>query len=1287
LKEKILPQDLKKNQSRLRQKRIFVGIIAAGMIAVIAFHFWFKSHSETMIERIVFAQSKGKIKLSVEDFKFNWFSNKMELHNAVFYTTDSSAPTITQLTTKKIEIKARGFLPLLFNTRILIDSIHIYSPKVEITKIGKSLKKIVEKQDSADVSDNFSVAKELGKISNSINDAIEVLQINRFVLDDGIFSLIDKTKKNITPFVVDKISIKLDSLQMGKTTQQKSQHKIFFTNDIAIRTFNQNIAFPSGKHFLSFKNFTVSLRDRRVTFDSCTIRGIKGDSSKSAFKIFFDQLQMTNINFDTLYTAEVIQADSVFCANPRISFDFDGDQPTAKGRKKIQNIDELVQQLLGDVMLNDVIVKNADINISTIRRGKTSRFESAKNNFELQGLTVRQNHERPVHIRRLFMNLQNYETVLQNGRYAIAFDSIRFENDTLTLSEFHFREYENKNILKNLTMPKFELHGLSWESLLYENTFDASGARFYNPSIEVWSAVDKNRKSKSIFETLSDLGQILNLAELEMFNGKITLHLEKNAMLRFSNTDLSLYADELTASKKIKNIQHSVKYLNVDTTTFSKGSFTISLKNLSLAKDKNEASASALMLTDEGMKATTGNVTIQSIILDSLDQMISINGLSWKNGNLSIYNKPKRNTQATQNENSVVFHNVFGENTFFKWEQNDKKIAAFLDTIAVNEIYKPAHENVQINGVQLFGKTGMMQSPNLQLNIGNFAVMNDSSAMQNITFNKINDRDSIHIKIPFLTATSNIANILSDNFFIKNMVVIEPIITAHWNNKINTQEEKKQPKISFASVWLQRPKIEFSFTGNNNISSRISWDGMKNNDFVHFINFTSTYEIPVNIEQADLFLTNIEYVNKKEKRISTNDNKLHLRFENLLLQKNDATGFEWKTNANILSLNHLHFDNLSKKPATLELDKGDIKNISLHSEHVKSVADVLNNSPDFQITGMNGTLTSANNKFQWQNFSFEKNLFNVDSFSVTPLQSIEDYKIKKAFNEDYFMMKSGSVRGFSFDVAKYFESGIFSIGMMQMNNIYLLSLKDKTQENISQKEKPLFTAFIKNIPVKLNIDSFLLNNMNVDYIEIDPKADTAILIPVSNMKLSAKNIKNFNLNKDDTLRITASGDVLSRLRTMLEIQSPYEDSSSAFFVKLRTGTMYLTAFNKVLLPLEGIEIVSGHLDSLNLEAFGNNDFSTGTMRMFYRGLKIKLMGKKDFQTQRFGNKIVSWLANIFFIRTDNKRKNAPVFFERMKDKSAINFLIKTTLSGIKSSVGSPDVRATQKKYFKNQRKK
>ena len=112
---------------------------------LIGFHFWFVSHAKGLLQNLVASKSGGTIKMEAGEFKFNWFSRKMQLVDAVFYTTDSTATTSYRFAVKKIKFKVRTVLPMIFEKRILINLIHLEDPDIVVTKINPAIKDSLKK--------------------------------------------------------------------------------------------------------------------------------------------------------------------------------------------------------------------------------------------------------------------------------------------------------------------------------------------------------------------------------------------------------------------------------------------------------------------------------------------------------------------------------------------------------------------------------------------------------------------------------------------------------------------------------------------------------------------------------------------------------------------------------------------------------------------------------------------------------------------------------------------------------------------------------------------------------------------------------------------------------------------------------------------------------------------------------------------------------------------------------------------------------------------------------------
>ena len=180
----------------------------------------------------------------------------------------------------------------------------------------------------------------MGKVYNSIQDALKVLQVNHFQIDDGNFSLINKVQPGQLPLHISNIHFHIDNLQVD-TARLTGQEKLLFSDNVVLRSNDQDIVFPDGRHRLSFSSFRINLRNKIVEFDSCTIAATRTDSSASSFRVFFDTLKLTHIDFDTLYRSEVIKADSVYCLNP--NFNLEVDAGKKKGPKKpIPKLEKIV---------------------------------------------------------------------------------------------------------------------------------------------------------------------------------------------------------------------------------------------------------------------------------------------------------------------------------------------------------------------------------------------------------------------------------------------------------------------------------------------------------------------------------------------------------------------------------------------------------------------------------------------------------------------------------------------------------------------------------------------------------------------------------------------------------------------------------------------------------------------------------------------------------------------------------------------------------------------------------
>ena len=262
----------------LKALGILLGVVA---FLFVIFHFWLVNNAEKIIEDLVEKESKGKLKLKIGNLKFSYFSKNMELQKLQLFTGDSSASELSyRFSIDNIRLKVDEVLPIILKNQISIDSLQLANPRIEITKLRTN-------DDTASMqAENISIPGELSKIYNSIQDALNALHVKKFQIDEGKLILHDKTETVHQPLIIDNLFLHIDNLDVD-TAKKKEEGKFLFTDNIELRTSNQDISFPGGVHRLAFSRFRINIREKVFEIDSCTISEIKSNRNNPGFSVFF----------------------------------------------------------------------------------------------------------------------------------------------------------------------------------------------------------------------------------------------------------------------------------------------------------------------------------------------------------------------------------------------------------------------------------------------------------------------------------------------------------------------------------------------------------------------------------------------------------------------------------------------------------------------------------------------------------------------------------------------------------------------------------------------------------------------------------------------------------------------------------------------------------------------------------------------------------------------------------------------------------------------------------------
>ena len=135
---------------------------------------------------------------------------------------------------------------------------------------------------------------------------------------------------------------------------------------------------------------------------------------------------------------------------------------------------------------------------------------------------------------------------------------------------------------------------------------------------------------------------------------------------------------------------------------------------------------------------------------------------------------------------------------------------------------------------------------------------------------------------------------------------------------------------------------------------------------------------------------------------------------------------------------------------------------------------------------------------------------------------------------------------------------------------------------------------------------------------------------------------------------------------------------------VQMGPADLTVLNPVLRPLASAELKSGRLDTLFMRVVGREELAFGEIKMSYHELKVLVL-KKGGSKKPLLSGIKNFFANTI-IKNKNNEKSSRIFFRRLRDRSAINYLVKITFNGIINTITGKKSKNLSAKQKRDRRK-
>jgi len=320
-------------------------------------------------------------------------------------------------------------------------------------------------------------------------------------------------------------------------------------------------------------------------------------------------------------------------------------------------------------------------------------------------------------------------------------------------------------------------------------------------------------------------------------------------------------------------------------------------------------------------------------------------------------------------------------------------------------------------------------------------------------------------------------------------------------------------------------------------------------------------------------------------------------------------------------------------------------------------------------------------------FSTKARQAYLDSFAMTPNFSKFDFSRKIGHQIDRFVVKAPRVKLEYLDFQKLIHNQEIYARRMTIDGMIFESYRDKRVEFPKSQRPPLLPQMVKAIKIPMTIDTVILANGRVVYEEQTGEEPGRLFFDRMNSTLL--NLTTDPVHQGQPMIIHGTSYLMGKSFAEASFYIPMNAPNDTFSIIAHIDKINLPDINPVLSKLLPFKIRSGTVTSTEVkQLYANNDFSKGIMQMNYQNISIELQNTKPgiWNKWETGLKtlLVNWLIPESNPKEDGKTRIGYIFYERDKSRGFFNFVWKSALSGIKSSLG---VNSKEQKEIKKSNRK
>ncbi|MCX6303691.1 MAG: DUF748 domain-containing protein [Bacteroidetes bacterium] len=299
----------------------------------------------------------------------------------------------------------------------------------------------------------------------------------------------------------------------------------------------------------------------------------------------------------------------------------------------------------------------------------------------------------------------------------------------------------------------------------------------------------------------------------------------------------------------------------------------------------------------------------------------------------------------------------------------------------------------------------------------------------------------------------------------------------------------------------------------------------------------------------------------------------------------------------------------------------------------------------------------------------------IKDFHLEPMFNKHDYTRKLGYQTDWMDIRINHLRFHHMNFRKLLFEGKMQAELVEIDSLLLDDYRDKRIAPRPGFKPPMPQDAVRNLKTYLRIDTLVLKHGKASYAE--QTGETPGTLFFDNMSASLTGLTNDSvlLNAGLVSELKGTASLMGKGKLDISVRFFFGDKRNTFTFSATMGPLDLTEINPMLSNLLPARVVSGKLVKLEVPlVYANEDVSTGKLLFYYDNLSVDVLDKKQTVWTKIKTGVINFAANDLIINNSNpskagKMKTGVIQFSRDKEKGIINFLWKSALSGLKSTMG------------------